>query len=80
MKSCAFACLLALSVIVLVACQRTTWVDVDPSGCNPASVEQMNKDPELVRSMTTVCTLDGKAAPGDRLRCHGHTLQAACKS
>lgn len=74
----ALACFLALTA--LSGCRRTTWVDVDPSGCNPASVEQMNKDHELVRNTATVCTLQGNSAPGDRLRCHGHTLQAACRS
>lgn len=77
--ACVLACVATLGICALTACQRNSWVDVDPSGCNPASVEQMNKDPELVRSMTTVCTLAGKAAPGDRLRCHGKTLQAACR-
>lgn len=68
-----------LAVSALAGCERVTWVDVDPSGCNPVSVEQMNKDPELVRSMATVCTLEGKAVPGDRLRCHDHVLQAQCR-
>lgn len=79
MKPARFLFIGAVVATMLCGCRPVTWVDVDPSGCSAATVEQMNKDPELVRSMASVCTLQGNAAPGDRLRCHDHTLQVACR-
>jgi hypothetical protein len=29
--------------------------------------------------MGAVCAVNGKAATADRLRCHGNTLQVACR-
>lgn len=63
----------------LYGCGRETWVDVDASGCNEARIRVMNRDAELVRQMGAVCALDGKAAAANRLRCHGRTLQVACR-
>ena len=39
----------------------------------------MNQDAMLVHQMGAVCAVNGKAAAADRLRCHGNTLQVACK-
>jgi hypothetical protein len=71
--------------ILLVLCSlagcggRVSWVDVDASGCNLAKVSAMNRDAELVHQMGAVCAVNGKIAAADRLRCHGNTLQVACK-
>lgn len=59
--------------------RRISWVDVDASGCNAARVSAMNRDAELVHQMGAVCAVKGKAASADRLRCHGNTLQVACR-
>lgn len=70
-----------LLVLALAAgCDRpVSWVDVDASGCNEARISAMNRDPELVHQMGAVCAVNGKAAAADRLRCHGDTLQVACR-
>jgi hypothetical protein len=66
------------TVLATAACtHRTSWVDVDASGCNEARVSAMSKDSELVHQMGAVCALNGKYA-AEELRCHGHTLQVAC--
>ena len=59
--------------------QRISWVDVDATGCNDARISAMNQDTALVHQMGAVCAVNGKAASADRLRCHGHTLQVACR-
>jgi hypothetical protein len=74
----------AASLLLILACaagcdQRTSWVDVDASGCNEARISAMNRDRELVHQMGAVCAVNGKAATADRLRCHGNTLQVACR-
>ncbi|EIL94322.1 hypothetical protein [Rhodanobacter spathiphylli] len=58
---------------------RISWVDIDASGCNLARVSAMNRDAELVHQMGAVCAVNGKAASADQLRCHGNTLQVACR-
>ena len=68
-----------LAMLALAGCRRTSWIDVDASGCNDARVSAMNRDAELVHQMGAVCALKGKAASADELRCHGHTLQVACR-
>lgn len=71
---------LLLILASLAGCERrTSWVDVDASGCNQARVSAMNRDAELVHQMGAVCAVNGKAAFADRLRCHGNTLQVACR-
>lgn len=74
----------AASLLLMFACaagcdQPASWVDVDASGCNAARISAMNRDRELVHQMGAVCALNGKAAIADRLRCHGNTLQVACR-
>ncbi|HWU78394.1 MAG TPA: hypothetical protein VN043_17995 [Rhodanobacter sp.] len=69
-----------LALAVLVGCEsRVSWVDVDASGCNDARISAMNQDAALVHQMGAVCAVNGKAASADRLRCHGNTLQVACR-
>lgn len=64
----------------LAACSdRVSWIDVDASGCNLARVSAMNREPVLVHQMGAVCAVNGKAASAERLRCHGNTLQVACR-
>lgn len=81
--SCAHSPVPALALIVLVGlagCDRhVSWVDVDASGCNDARISAMNQDAALVHQMGAVCAVNGKAAAADRLRCHGNTLQVACR-
>ena len=72
--------LAALALGGLAACSDpVSWVDVDASGCNLARVSAMNRDAVLVHQMGAVCAVNGKAASADRLRCHGNTLQVACR-
>lgn len=70
---------LVLACLLLAGCRHTVWVDIDPSGCNAASVAEMNKDLETVRRLGAICAMEGKAPAGDRLRCHDHTLQIDCQ-
>ena len=72
---------LALLVLAgLAGCDRhISWVDVDATGCNDARISAMNKDVALVNQMGAVCAVNGKAPAADRLRCHGNTLQVACR-
>ncbi len=64
----------------LVGCSnRISWVDVDATGCNDARISAMNQDAALVHQMGAVCAVNGKPASADRLRCHGKTLQVACR-
>lgn len=70
----------AIALGGLVGCSdRISWVDVDATGCNDARISAMNQDSALVHQMGAVCAMDGKAASADRLRCHGKTLQVACR-
>lgn len=73
------ALILLLSSAVGGCAAGVSWVDVDASGCNEARVSAMNRDAELVHQMGAVCAVNGKAAAADRLRCHGRTLQVACR-
>ena len=71
---------LLLTLALAAGCDRhISWVDVDASGCNAARVSAMNRDAELVHQMGAVCAVKGKSASADRLRCHGNTLQVACR-
>jgi hypothetical protein len=71
---------LLLMLVFAAGCdRRTSWVDVDASGCNAARVSAMNRDRELLHQMGAVCAVNGKAATADRLRCHGQALQVACR-
>lgn len=66
-------------LVGLGGCNRTVWVEVDASGCNEARVSAMNQEAEMVHQMGAVCALNGKPAAANRLRCHGQTLQVACR-
>ncbi len=69
-----------LALCSLAGCgRRISWVDVDASGCNQARISAMNRDAELVQQMGAVCAVNGKVAAAARLRCHGNTLQLACR-
>jgi hypothetical protein len=63
----------------LASCSHTTWVDVDRTGCSEASVQVMNSDPQVIQRMAAVCALNGAPAFAAGLRCHGHSLQVACR-
>lgn len=81
--TCACPAIRVLVLFVLTSlagCDRqTSWVDVDATGCNDARISAMNQDAALVRQMGAVCAVNGKAPAADRLRCHGNTLQVACR-
>lgn len=66
-------------ILLLGACRHATWVDVDRTGCSEASVKVMNTDPDVMQRMAAVCALNGAPASADGLRCHGTTLQVACR-
>lgn len=63
----------------LASCSHTTWVDVDRTGCSEASVQVMNTDPQVMQRMAAVCALNGAPASAAGLRCHGRSLQVACR-
>lgn len=63
----------------LASCRHTTWVDVDRTGCSEAAVQVMSTDPEAMQRMAAVCALNGAPASAAGLRCHGRSLQVACR-
>jgi hypothetical protein len=76
----------ALATACLGACQRTQWVEVDPSGCDREVVAQLNQpdtrhDEAAAAAMGAgLCAQHGKSAFAGAFRCSGHVMQVQCRA